>query len=36
MRLSLWFITYIVTEQHKAAMLLADNPLEYDFSDGWD
>lgn len=26
---------YAVAEQHKAAMLLADNPLEYDFSDGW-
>lgn len=26
---------YTVTEQHKAAMLQADNPLDYDFSTGW-
>lgn len=26
---------YAVAEQHKAAMLLADNPLEYDYSQGW-
>ncbi|SKN87598.1 Uncharacterised protein [Mycobacteroides abscessus subsp. massiliense] len=22
-------------ERHKAAMLKAENPLEYDYSDGW-
>lgn len=27
---------YTVAEQHKAAMLQADNPLEYDFSTGWE
>lgn len=27
--------TYVVAEQHKAAMLQADNPLDYDFSTGW-
>lgn len=26
---------YAVAEQHKSAMLLAENPLEYDYSDGW-
>lgn len=26
---------YAVAEQHKAAMLLADNPLEYDYSGNW-
>lgn len=26
---------YGVAEQHKAAMLLVDNPLEYDYSGGW-
>ena len=26
---------YAVAEQHKAAMLVADNPLEYDYSEGW-
>lgn len=26
---------YAVAEQHKAAMLLADNPLEYDYSTNW-
>ena len=26
---------YAVAEQHKAAMLEATNPLEYDFSEGW-
>lgn len=26
---------YAVAEHHKAAMLLADNPLEYDYSEGW-
>lgn len=26
---------YAVAEQHKAAMLQADNPLEYDYSTGW-
>lgn len=26
---------YEVAEQHKAAMLLADNPLEYDYSTNW-
>lgn len=27
---------YTVAEQHKAAMLQADNPLDYDFSTGWE
>lgn len=26
---------YTVAEQHKAAMLQADNPLDYDYSTGW-
>ena len=26
---------YAVAEQHKAAMLLADNPLDYDYSGNW-
>lgn len=27
---------YAVAEYHKASMLLADNPLEYDYTTGWD
>ena len=26
---------FINAEKHKAAMLKAENPLEYDYSDGW-
>lgn len=29
-------VIYTVAEQHKAAMLQADNPLDYDFSTGWE
>lgn len=28
-------INYAIAEQHKAAMLEATNPLEYDYSEGW-
>ena len=28
-------INYAIAEQHKAAMLKATNPLEYDYSEGW-
>lgn len=28
-------LTYTIAEQHKAAMLLSDNPEEYDYSTGW-
>ena len=27
---------YALAEYHKASMLLADNPLEYDYTTGWD
>ena len=28
-------LTYAIAEQHKAAMLLSDNPEEYDYTTGW-